>query len=99
LNTHFITTTDLYEVAYLLTAYNFSVENVQVIPQNKSEICRFTIAGDERLSRAQLEYFNNEGLVKVLDFRRGLHKVNTLIGEAKKNYKQELKALKQGGAL
>jgi hypothetical protein len=98
LNTHFITTTDLYEVAYLLTAYDFSVDNVQVIPQNKGEICQFTIAGDERLSKAQLEYFNNEGLIKVLEFRRSLHKVNTLIGMAKKNYKQEQKASFQGGS-
>ena len=102
MNTHFITTTDLYEVAYLLCAYDFSVENVQVVPQNKSEICQFTMSGDERLSRAQLEYFNNEGLVKVMDFRRSLHKVNTLIGMAKKNYKQKIRdqkiTLKQGGA-
>jgi len=99
LNTHFITTTDLFEIAYLLTVYNFSVENVQVIPQNKGEICQFTITGDERLTKAQLEYFNNEGMVKVLDFRRSLHKVNTLIGMAKKNYKQELKASKQSDHL
>ena len=66
MNTHFITTTDLFEIAYLLTVYNFSVENVQVIPQNKGEICQFTITGDERLTKAQLEYFNNEGMVKVL---------------------------------
>lgn len=97
MNTHFITTTDLYEVAYLLCTYDFSVENVQVVPQNKGEICQFTIAGDDKLSKAQLEYFNNEGLIKVLDFRRSLHKVNTLIGMAKKNYKQELKASREGG--
>jgi predicted DNA-binding ArsR family transcriptional regulator len=94
LNTHFITTTDLFEVTFLITAYSFVIENVQVIPQNKNDICQFTIAGDERLSKAQLEYFNNEGNLKVLDFRRNLHKVNTLIGMAKKNYRQELKASK-----
>lgn len=96
MNTHFITTTDLFEVCYLITAYDFVIENVQVIPQNKNDICQFTIAGDERLSKAQLEYFNNDGNIKVLDFRRNLHKVNTLIGMAKKSYKQELKAQASG---
>ena len=87
----------MYEVTYLITAYDFQIENIQVIPQNKSEICQFTIAGDDRLTKAQLEYFNNKGTIKVLDFRRNLHKVNSLIGIAKKNYKQELKASKETG--
>ncbi|MCK4795948.1 MAG: hypothetical protein KAT05_01130 [Spirochaetes bacterium] len=95
MNTHFITTTDLFEVAYLITAYNFIIERVQVIPQNKNDICQFTIAGDEKLSKAQLEYFNNAGSIKVLDFRRNMHKINSLIGMAKKDYKQELKAHSQ----
>jgi hypothetical protein len=85
---HSITTTDLYEVSFLLCNYNFCVEHVQVIPQNKAEICQFTLTGDDRLPQAQLAYFNNEAEVKVLDFRRALHKVNTMIGMAKKNYKQ-----------
>ena len=95
MNTHFITTTDLFEVAYLITAYNFVIERVQVTPQNKNEICQFTIAGDEKLPKAQLEYFNNDGSIKVLDFRRNMHKINSLIGMAKRDYKQELKASKQ----
>ena len=99
MNTHFITTTDLYEVAYLLCTYDFQIDAVKVIPQNKTEICQFTIAGDERLTKAQVEYFNNSGLVKVLDFRRSLHKVNTLIGMAKQEYKKQVKAMRREGKL
>jgi hypothetical protein len=92
LSTHFITTTDLFEVCYLITAYDFTIENIQVIPQNKKEICHFTIAGDEEISKAQLEYFNNDGKVKVLDFRRSLQKVNSLIGMARSKFKKEKKS-------
>ena len=94
MNTHFITTTDLFEVTYLITTYDFEIERIKVIPQNKNQICQFTIAGDERLQKAQINYFNN-AVVKITDFRRNLHKVNTLIGMAKKEYKQELQAIRQ----
>ena len=93
MNTHFISTTDLFEVAYLLSAYDFTIEKIQVIPQNKNEICQFTIAGDDRLPKAQLDYFNNNATIRVLDFRRNLHKVNSLIGTARKEAKQQ-----QGGS-
>ena len=89
MNTHFITTTDLFEVAYLLSAYDFTIEKIQVIPQNKNEICQFTIAGDDRLPKAQLDYFNNNAMIRVLDFRRSLHKVNSLIGTARKEARQQ----------
>lgn len=89
MNTHFITTTDLFEVAYLLSAYDFTIEKIQVIPQNKNEICQFTIAGDDRLPKAQLDYFNNNATIRILDFRRSLHKVNSLIGTARKEAKQQ----------
>lgn len=90
MNPHTIQSTDVFEIAYLLTVHNFSVDNVTVVPVNKSEVCQFTISGDESLSKAQLEYYNNYGTVKILDFKRAMHRVNTFIGIAKKEYRKQL---------
>ena len=81
-----LSTEDIYESAYLLTL-DASVENVEVLTENGKLICKFTFTGDNLL-QAQSEYYNAKAIVNLWSFRRCFNRINSLIGTAKKEYKQ-----------
>ena len=88
MSNHTIVTSDMYEGAYLLTQ-NAKIQNVSVIPESSKLICQFSFSG-ENLLKAQNLYFNAKAEVNLWDFRRCFNHINSLVGTARKEYKQML---------
>lgn len=90
-----ITTSDLYEGCYyLLNGCNITVIKGRIL--NKKISCDLTFEG-ENLLRLQIEYFQSRAIVNMFDFRRAYGKLNSLIYNAKKQLKNELKEQRIGG--
>jgi len=89
-----IITSDMYEVAYYLTL-GFTIENIELINENKNLICNFTVTG-ENINSARIDYFNAKAFVNLLDFRRAYQRVSTLGISVKKEAKKQA-SNKSGG--
>ena len=87
MSTQNVKTQDIYEGAYLLTL-DANILNVEVFPENKRLVCRFTFTGTDLLT-AQNKYYNGKAEVNVWEFRRCFSRINALIGTARKEYNQK----------
>ena len=81
-----ISTTDLYE-ACLYLLQSFKLEKVEIITQNRKEAGKFSFSG-EGIQKVQLEYFNAEAVVNLLEFRRAYNQLTTLVGQAKREARE-----------
>jgi hypothetical protein len=77
-----VTTSDYYEAGYYI-CLGHSVEKVELIKEDKRPAGKFTFTG-EGLTQAQIEYFNGEAKVNLLDFRRAYIHLNALLGNVKR---------------
>ena len=84
-----ISTTDLYEAAFYLIE-GFKLETVEIVNQNRKEMGRFTLSGDE-IQKKQVVYFNGEASVNIMDFRRTYNQLTTLVGQAKRELREKTK--------
>ncbi len=93
MSNHVISTHDNYEVTFYLL-HGCNVDTIHALPvHDGSYKCMCTVAGDEKLQQLQQAYYNNPS-VNLTDFRHTLHRVNSLIGKARKDAYQKSK---QGG--
>jgi hypothetical protein len=92
---HEVSTEDIYESAFMLTK-GAAIINVSVLQENNKPICRFTFSG-ESLLQAQNDYYNAKAVVNLWEFRRCFNRINSLIGTARKEYREQ-KASLQGGS-
>ena len=86
MHAHVVKTQDIYESAYLLTQ-GANILNVEALHENSKLICAFTFSG-ENLLKAQNEYYNARAQVNLWEFRRCFNRINSLIGTARKEFKQ-----------
>ncbi len=75
-------TSDYYEAGYYI-CLGYSVEKVELAREAKKPAGKFTFTG-EGLTQAQIEYFNGQATVNLLDFRRAYVHLNALLGNVKK---------------
>ena len=81
-----ISTSDLYEAGlYLL--HGFKLEKVEIVNQNRKEMGKFSFSG-EGIQKVQLDYFNAEIVVNLLEFRRAYNQLTTLVGQAKREARE-----------
>lgn len=93
---HEVSTEDIYESAFMLTN-GASIINIEVLQENSKSICRFTFSG-ENLLQLQNDYYNAKAVVNLWEFRRCFNRINSLIGTARKEYREKI-ASQQGGSL
>ena len=84
---------DLYECAYYFSN-GCTVKNVEIVEENKKELCFLYMTGEQLLSLQQT-YFKSEAVINLFDFRRAYNRLMNLIALAKKESRQKIK---QGGA-
>lgn len=77
-----LTTSDYYEAGYYI-CLGYSVEKVELVKEARRPAGKFTFTG-EGLTQAQIEYFNGQAVVNLLDFRRAYIHLNALLGSVKK---------------
>ena len=75
-------TSDYYEAGFYI-CLGYSVEKVELVKEAKKPAGKFTFTG-EGLTQAQIEYFNGQAVVNLLDFRRAYVHLNALLGSVKK---------------
>ena len=80
-----ITTADFYEASYYLVN-NCSIESIQCLPVNGRTACQFSFTG-EHLGGLQINYFQGNAEVNLLQFRRAYGQINSYAYEAKKKWK------------
>ena len=71
-----ISTTDLYEACFYLLQ-GFKLEKVEIVNQNRKEMGKFILSG-EGIQKVQLDYFNAEAVVNLLEFRRTYNQLQRL---------------------
>ena len=86
---------DLYECAYYLSN-GCTVRNIEIIEENKKELCFLFMTGEQILSLQQ-NYFKSEAIINLFEFRRSYSRLMNLIALAKKEARQQQASLKQGG--
>jgi hypothetical protein len=82
-----ISSYDTWEISFYFL-YGYHADNITVIPKNGSQLCQFSITGDESLKQLQEQYYDNP-VIPMNDFRKMLHRVNSLTGMARKKAKDE----------
>jgi len=80
-----VKSSDLYECAYYFTN-GCTVKNIEIIPENRKELCILYMTGDQILLLQQ-NYFKSEASVNLFDFRRSYSRLMNLIALAKKESK------------
>ena len=97
--TNQIKTADMYEAA-MYESMGFKLEKIEVDTINRRQVASFYYSGEE-IQRIQIKYFNGETTVNLLEFRRSYARLNSLIGNAKKEATDKKKALETatGGLL
>ncbi len=73
---------DLYECAYYFSN-GCTVKNVEIVEENKKELCFLFMTGEQILSLQQ-NYFKSEAIINLFDFRRSYSRLMNLIALAKK---------------
>ena len=81
-----LVTSDYYEAGFYI-CLGYSVEKVEFVKEAKKPVGKFTFTG-EGLTQAQIEYFNGQAMVNLLEFRRAYVHLNTLLGSVKKEAKK-----------
>jgi hypothetical protein len=83
-------TSDYYEAGFYI-CLGYSVERVELAREARKPTVKFTFTG-EGLTQAQIEYFNGQAVVNLLDFRRAYIHLNALLGSVKKETKKALES-------
>ena len=73
---------DLYECAYYFSN-GCTVKNIEIVPENKKELCFLYMTGDQILLLQQ-NYFKSDAVINLFDFRRSYSRLMNLIALAKK---------------
>jgi hypothetical protein len=81
-NVPILKSSDLYECAFYFTN-GCTVKNVEIVEENRKELCILYMTGDAILSLQQI-YFRSEAIVNLFDFRRSYNRLMNLIALAKK---------------
>ena len=76
---------DLYECAYYFSN-GCTVKNIEIVPENKKELCFLYMTGDQILLLQQ-NYFKSDAVINLFDFRRSYSRLMNLIALAKKEAK------------
>jgi hypothetical protein len=97
-----IRTQDIWAAAYLLQQGN-SLETVEVVPEDSTLCCYFTLEGEEAI-RHELEYLNSNASCKnIIEYRRCYNHLKSLtyhtIKKAKKQLKENAVSVKKRGAV
>jgi hypothetical protein len=97
-----IRTQDIWAAAYLLQK-GHSLQGVEVVAENSSLCCYFTIEGKEA-GKHELEYLNSNASCKnIIEYRRCYNHLKSLtyhtVKKAKKQLKEKASAVRQGGVL
>jgi len=79
---------DLYECAFYFTN-DCTVKSIEIIPENKKELCVLYMTGDQILNLQQV-YFKSEAIVNLFEFRRSYNRLMNLIALAKKDAKSRV---------
>ena len=75
-------TSDYYEAGFYI-CLGFTVQKVELVKEARKSAAKFTFTG-EGLVQAQIDYFNGQAAVNLLDFRRAYIHLNALLGAVKK---------------
>jgi hypothetical protein len=81
-NQPILKSSDLYECAYYFSN-GCTVKNVEIVEENKKELCFLFMTGEQILSLQQ-NYFKSEAIINLFDFRRSYNRLMNLIALAKK---------------
>ena len=73
---------DLCECAYYFSN-GCTVKNIEIVPENKKELCFLYMTGDHILLLQQ-NYFKSDAVINLFDFRRSYSRLMNLIALAKK---------------
>lgn len=84
-----VVTKDLYEAGLYLTL-GFILEKIEVIKENNHLTSQLVISG-EGIKKKQLSYLNGEATGNIIDFRRNLKHLKSLV------FTEQRKVKKQGG--
>jgi len=82
-NVPIVKSSDLYECAYYFSN-GCTVRSVEIVPENKKELCFLYMTGEQILSLQQ-NYFKSDALINLFDFRRSYNRLMNLIAIAKKD--------------
>jgi hypothetical protein len=77
---------DLYECAYYFSN-GCTVKNVEIVEENKKQICILLITGVNLLSLQQ-SYFKSQATINLFDFRRSYNRLLNIVSLAKKESKE-----------
>lgn len=80
-------TSDFYEAGFYI-CLGFTVQSVELIKEARKPAAKFTFTG-EGLIQAQIEYFNGQAAVNLLEFRRAYIHLNALLGTVKKEQRSK----------
>ena len=84
-----IQTYDIYEGSFYLCK-NCQVETIEAVMIDGKVNCRFTITG-EGIFTLQAFYFSGEAEIRLFDFRRTYSRLQKLVHDSKKKYKNQQK--------
>jgi hypothetical protein len=87
----------MYEAGYYI-CLGFTVQNAEAAGENKKVIGKFSFSG-EGLSQAQIDYFNGEAMVNLLDFRRAYSHLSSVLRAMKREGRLEGRATLEGGQI
>ena len=88
-NLPILKSSDLYECAYYFSN-GCTVKNVEIVEENKKELCFLFMTGEQILSLQQ-NYFKSEAIINLFDFRRSYNRLMNLIALAKKEARVSLR--------
>ena len=92
MESHVVRTRDIYESAYLLYQ-GANIILVEPFIENKKLMCAFTFTG-EKLLQSQNDYYNAKAEVNLWEFRRSFNRINSLIGTARKEFREQLETVR-----